>query len=85
MAAKSDSRVEVTFSKQGLDAMKIEYRRKGETAWNLVGVATASPFMHEADPATPGEPEIREYRGTLFQKNQEIGNTSPVYSVITTP
>jgi hypothetical protein len=85
VAARSGSRVEVTFSRQGMDAMKIEFRRKGETAWSLATIATASPFMHEADPATPGEPELREYRGTLLQKNEPIGNMSPVYSVVTTP
>ena len=85
VVAKSNSRVEITFRRQGMDAMKIEYRLKGASSWTFVAVATSSPFMHVADPAVAGEPEIREYRGTLFNKNETVGTTSPVYSVVTTP
>lgn len=78
----SDSRVEISFSKQGQDAMRVEFKRKGETKWSLADVYTSSPGIHD-DPSD--DPESREYKGVLIKKNAEVGNTSPTYTVVTTP
>lgn len=85
LRAMSDSRVEITFSKQGQDAMQVTFRRKGDTAWTAAGTYTSSPAVHTAPPTVPGDPESREYRGILVKKNDPIGNMSPSYNIVTTP
>ncbi len=79
------SEVQISFSKQGQDAMRVEFRRKGDTKWGLAGVFTSSPGIHDDPPASPGDPESRDYRGTLIKKNKPIGNPSPTYTIVTTP
>ena len=85
LKALSNSRVEVAFSKQGQDAMRAEFRRKGDTSWSLAGIYTSSPGVHEVASIPADDPESREYRGVLVKKNQNVGNYSPIYVVITTP
>ena len=85
LKALSNSRVEIAFSKQGQDAMRAEFRRKGETSWTLAGIYTSSPGTHEVPSIPADDPESREYRGVLVKKNQNVGNYSPIYVVITTP
>ena len=81
----SGSVVQINFSKQGQDAMRVEFRRKGDTKWGLAGVYTASPGIHAEPPVTPDDPESRDYRGTLIKKNVAVGNYSPTYTIVTTP
>jgi len=83
--AISNGRVEISFSKQGMDAMRVEFKRKGETTWTLAGIFTASPGVHDEASVPPGSPEVREYRGFLVKKNEIVGNASPSYTVVTTP
>ena len=85
LKALSNSRVEVSFSKQGQDAMRVEFKRKGESNWTLADVFTSSPGIHDAPSVPPDEPESREYRGVLIKKNTAVGNVSPAYTVVTTP
>ena len=83
--AISNGRVEISFSKQGMDAMRVEFKRKGESSWSLASVFTASPGIHDAPSVPPDTPESREYRGILIKKNDPIGNMSPSYTIVTTP
>lgn len=85
LTARPSSAVEITFSKQGQDAMRVEFQRKGDTAWSLAGVFTSSPGVHNTPSIPPDEPEQRSYRGVLLKKNTPIGNYSPIYTVVTTP
>ena len=85
LTSKSGSVVEVAFSKQGQDAMRVEFQRKGETVWQLAGIFLSSPGIHAAPSVPPDEPESRSYRGILIKKNDPIGNHSPIYPVVTTP
>lgn len=85
LTSKSGSNVEIAFSKQGQDAMRVEFRRKGETDWSLAGVFLSSPGTHSVPSVPPDEPESRQYRGILLKKNDPIGNFSPIYTVVTTP
>ena len=85
ITSKPGSIVEIAFSKQGQDAMRVEFQRKGETAWQLAGIYLSSPGTHAAPSVPPDEPESRSYRGVLLKKNDPIGNLSPIYTVVTTP
>lgn len=85
ITSKSGSVVEIAFSKQGQDAMRVEFKRKSETEWGLAGVYLSSPGTHAVPSVPPDEPESRQYRGSLLKKNDPIGNLSPIYTVVTTP
>ncbi len=84
LKALIDGKVEIKFSKQGLAAMKVFRRKKGESAWADAGTYTNSPGI---DPATApgGEPEAFEYRGILLDKNEPVTQYSPVYTIVTNP
>lgn len=84
LKALNDGGVEIKFSKQGLDAMRVDYRKKGESTWLFAGVYTSSPGFHSA-PSTDDAPEGREYRGILLKKNEPVSQYSPTYNVVTTP
>jgi hypothetical protein len=84
LKALNDGNVEIKFSKQGLDAMRVDWRKKGEAAWNLAGVYTTSPGIHN-QPSTGNEPEGREYRGILLKKNEPVSQYSATYNIVTTP
>ncbi len=83
--ALSDSRVEISFSKQGQDAMKVLFKRNADSKFNLAGIYTSSPAIHDEGPIDSDTPESRQYKGVLMKKNEEIGNESPIYTVVTTP
>lgn len=85
LTAKAGSEVEIKFSKQGMDAMQVEFKRKGDAAWSFAGVYTNSPGVHSTPNTPPDEPESREYRGVLLSKNDPVGEHSPTYTVITSP
>lgn len=85
LKALTNSRIEISFSKKGFDAMRVEYQRKNDTGWQLAGVFTSSPALHEQAPEVPGEPESRVYRGVLMEKNVAVTQYSPTYTIVTTP
>ncbi len=85
LKALTGSRVEISFSKKGFDAMRVEYQRKNDTGWQLAGVFTSSPATHELPPELAGEPESRSYRGVLMEKNVAVTQYSPTYTIVTTP
>jgi hypothetical protein len=85
LKALTGSRVEISFSKKGFDAMRVEYQRKNDNGWQLAGVFTSSPAIHELPPELPGEPESRSYRGVLMEKNVAVTQYSPTYTIVTTP
>jgi hypothetical protein len=83
LRAIEDGVVEIKFSKDGLDAMKIDWKPKGEETWQLAGVYTSSPALHNG--SNGGNPQAREYRGRLLKKNEPVSQYSAIYSVVTTP
>lgn len=83
--ARPQGKVEIAFRRQGMNAMKVEFQRKNDTAWSLAGIYFTSPGFHDEPSVPPGEPESRQYRGILIQGNDEVGNYSPSYTVVTTP
>lgn len=84
LKALTFGRVEIKFSKQGLDGIRIDWRPKGEQDWQLADKYTSSPAIHEA-PSPEGKPEAREYRGILLKKNEAVSQFSDIVSVTTTP
>ena len=85
ITSKPGNIVEIAFSKQGQDAMRVEMKRKSETEWGLAGTYLSSPGTQAVPSIPPDEPESRQYRGVLLKKNDPIGNLSPIYTVVTTP
>lgn len=73
------------FSLQGMKAMDVEWRFAGTENWALAKTFTASPGTHTVVPATPNQPVTVEYRGRLVDKNVQVGQWSPVYTIIAAP
>lgn len=72
--------VNVSGSMQGMDALKIEYARKGGT-FSTVAFLTNTPGGFAVNPATPGQPETGHIRAVFIKKNAEYGNYSADYPV----
>lgn len=83
--AMNDGAVEIKFKKQGMTAIRIDYRKKGDSGWKLAGVYSSSPAVHFEQSTPPDTPEAREYRGILLKKNDPVTQYSPTYNVVTTP
>lgn len=79
-----DDQIEVKFSKQGLDALRLDWRPAGTEDWVTAGVFTTSPGIYQH--SSPGKnPQAIELRGRLLQKNNPVSQYSPVYQVVTIP
>lgn len=85
VTAKPGGVVEIVFSKQGQDAIRVDWMRKGDTSWRFGDIYTTSPGSHSEPSAPPEDPESRQYRGILLKKNVAVGNYSPIYTIVTTP
>jgi hypothetical protein len=77
--AVGDYRVRVTFKKGEFDALRIEYQRKGASNWTLGTIATASPDEFDIAPNAAGQPESGFIRAVYLNRNQQVGNYSPLY------
>ena len=66
---------------QGMDAMRVEYQRKGASIWSIAAFVTKLPAEFTITPATPGDPESGHIRAIFIKKNEEFGNFSPDYPV----
>ena len=76
--------VGVTFKKQGMSAVRFEYRHKGGS-WLPAGVIINSPGHFVVAPQTPGEPEQIEVRAIFMQGNNNIGLWSTIVVVYVGP
>lgn len=76
--------VEVTFSKQGMTAMRFEFRHKGGN-WIFVNVLPSSPGTLVLTPQTPGVAEQIEMRSILLDKNEPVGNYSDTKNAFIAP
>ena len=76
--------LEVTFSRQGMSAMRFEFRRKGGD-WQFVNVLNSSPGTLNIAPTTPGTAEQIELRSILMEKNDPIGNYSDTKNAFIAP
>ena len=78
--------VQFVFSKQGMNALRIEWRYAGTTnPWGHVDTFDTSPAVAQIEAQTPGQPAAVEFRCRLVRKNQPVGQYSPTYTVYVTP
>ncbi|MEQ1604586.1 MAG: hypothetical protein ABL999_06930 [Pyrinomonadaceae bacterium] len=69
--------VRIVGSLHGMDAMRVEYMRKGEETWRFVAFLTRLPATVAIQPAVEGEPESGIIRCILMKNNQDAGQYSP--------
>ena len=72
-----DHSVRIAGSLEGMDAMRVEYTRKGEENWRTIAFLTSLPEIVSIEPAAKGEPETGSFRCILLKKNKEVGQYSP--------
>lgn len=77
----SEYRLDIDFSLKGQDALRLDYRAKGTTAWTELTL-TSSPYTLEVAPDPNGLAVTLEMRGTLVRKNKTVGNTSDTKTVV---
>lgn len=80
--ALPDDKVSLTFSKQGMKAIRFQMRRGGD--WNTSGDPTNSPFI-DTTGSIDSKPEKREYRAIYLEKNEPVGQYSDIITIYTTP
>ena len=76
--------VGVKFKKQGMSAIRVEYRHKGGQ-WLSGGVLLNSPGSFAVAPATPGETEQIDVRAIFMQGNTNVGQWSDIVPVFIAP
>lgn len=74
-------KVRVESSLQGMDAMRVEYQKRGASDWQIAGFLTKLPGEVTIAPTVPGNPESGEMRCVLISKNEPVGQFSPNYPV----
>jgi hypothetical protein len=76
-------KVSVAASLQGMDAMRVEYKRNGASGsvWSNAAFLTKLPAEFTITPQTPGEPESGHIRAVFIKKNEEFGQFSPEYPI----
>jgi hypothetical protein len=79
------SEVRIEFDKRKFDGVVIEARHTGEKDWSRLATDNYSPYLDTRAPATPGQPEVREYRLRYILRDEEVGEWSDIISATTTP
>lgn len=75
--------VTVRFGKArgNIDGVNVYSRRQGTSEWKFLGRDTQPPYVDSTPLATPGTPEVREYRIRAVIDDEEIGNYSPTLQI----
>lgn len=76
--------VKLVFAKYNHMGVHIEGRR-GNSAWEFLGVDTESPYMDERPLLVAGQPEVREYRVRFWDKGTPNGDWTDVVKVTVSP
>lgn len=76
--------VRLRFFKYGHMGVYIESRR-GDGAWDFLGIDTESPFMDERPLLVAGAPEVREYRMRFWDKGTPNGDWTDVVKLTVSP
>ena len=77
----SGYRLDILFSLQGQDALRLSHRVKGATAWTIETL-TSSPYTLEIAPDPNGLAVTLEMQGILIKNNKPVGQMSDVKTVI---
>lgn len=67
--------IEATFTKNGADAIRLEFRRK-DGPWQQAGFLLSSPGAITLTPSVAGVAEQVELRGIMVKKNEDVGGFS---------
>jgi len=73
--------VKIAGVMSGMDALRVDYQRKGSDAWALAAFFTKLPGEFAIAPQTPGSPESGRIRGVYIKNNAEFGILSPEYPI----
>lgn len=73
--------VKVSGVMQGMDAIRIDYQRKGTDAWPLAAFLTRLPGEFVIAVQTPGAPESGRLRAVFIKNSEEFGIFSPEYPI----
>ncbi len=73
--------VNLAGSMQSMDAMRVEYMRKGASTWAVAAFLTKLPGDFTITPNAPGVPETGNLRAIFIKKNADFGNHSPEYPI----
>lgn len=73
--------VKVAGKMLGMDAIRIEYQRKGSDVWTMAAFLTKLPGEFAITPQTPGTPESGRIRAVYIKNSDTFGQYSPEYSV----
>jgi hypothetical protein len=86
VANSKQGRVELIVKKNGADSINLYSRIKGQSAFKLIAAKRVRfPFEDNTPPATPGQPEEREYQAIGVLGDDEIGLPSDIVSAIFRP
>jgi hypothetical protein len=72
----------LTWPKKGVDAMKVNWRIKGQPVFTHFGTFTGKSCLDSHPLATPHVPETREYQLIGMINDQEIGVPSDIQSAL---
>jgi hypothetical protein len=75
--------VTIKFGKArgNIDGVNVYSRKQGTTDWKFLARDTQSPYVDTTPLATPGTPEVREYRVRGVINDDEIGDYSPALQI----
>jgi hypothetical protein len=74
-------RVRLQWKKRRMSGVRVYGRLAGQTQWQFLGVDTKSPYDDRRPLASPGVPELREYRLRYLKDDDEIGPFSNLLTV----
>ncbi len=78
----SGGQVQICFIKKLADGLNLYYRKKNSDEWQLVSRITKSPFIHEVELETIGQPEKLEYLAYGVIDDVEIGKPSTIVQIV---
>ncbi len=84
-AARPGYEVTVKGKMQGMDGLRIEYRRNGTTDWKNIAFLTSTPGSFIFTPDTPGQPETGDFRCIFIKKNVPVGLPSGLTTLTAYP
>jgi hypothetical protein len=84
LATRNGYRIEIAGSMKGYPQMRVEWRAKGQTSWQLMAFLTKLPAEIVITPGTPGDPQSGELRAVYFRDNAQYGIYSPNYPLTVT-